>query len=283
MGNSSYVPNMAVYFSSLSTITIDYSLTKYFDDGLFAFYLWATIWSIFGSVVCIVLNFFLILCVLTIKEFKNWAFFPVCLQAAIDIAGPGFANIIYNVKSFSILREELEYTDYTASEHFESSTFVAGNTGCFLTFFRSILNEYTTGLCVLASAFLRYCLVCHPAAKILSQGNMKKISLVLVLAIVIILNLNFLDMALFGRQVSSNFNTTTMSSWKKFVWNCGNFIYRNNFYRPILARDIVIFFGIPALASAFLYIRIFRVLQARERNQNRNRNLIVAFVMNWVL
>ena len=274
---------MAVYFSSVSTITIDYSLTKYYDEGFFAFYLWAFFWSVFGSVICIVLNFFLILCVFTIEDFKNWTFFPVCLQAAIDIAGPGFANIIYNVMSFSLLRGDWDYVDYFLPEDFVKFTFVTGNQGCFLTIFRSILNEYTTGLCVLASAFFRYCLVCHPAARVMSQENLKKISLTLVLAIMIILIANFLDMAVLGRQTSSLFNTTTMRGWTKFVWNCSNFTFRNNIRRPILCRDIVLFFCVPASVSAYFYLRIFRVLRARERNQNRNKNLIVAFVLNWVL
>ena len=158
---------------------MDYTELKYYDNGLLAFYSWVTIMSISGSAICIVLNSLLIICILTIDDFKNWIFFPVCLQVVIDIAGPGFANIVSNVISLGSLQEGLEYVEYLAPEEFERLTFVAGNLGCPLTFFRSILNEYTTGVCVLASAFFRYCLICHPTARIASPENLRKVSIAL--------------------------------------------------------------------------------------------------------
>ena len=281
--NSSYVPNMAVYFSSLSTITVDYILTTYYDSNFLSFYLWATLWSVLGSVICIVLNSLLIICVFTIDDFKNWVFFPVCLQAFIDIAGPGFAKIVYNVISFNNLRDELSLAEYLLSEDFEKFTIVDGKIGCTLTFFRSFLNEYTTGYCVLASAFFRYCLICHPTASISSTENLRKCSWAIVPVISLILTLSFCDMRIFGRQISNEFNTDIVEGWEKFTFNCQFFIYRNNIQRPILSRDITLFFFVPASISAFFYIRIFIVLRGRERNQNRNRNLIVAFVLNWIL
>ena len=281
--NSSYVPQLAFYFSSLSAITVDYSLTKYFDDGFLSFYLWANLWSFLGSVICIVLNLFLIMCVLTMEDFRGWIFFPVCMQAAIDIVGPGFANIFYNVISFNNLREELSSLEYLISEEFEKLTKVDGKVGCILVFFRSILNEYTTGICVLASAFFRYCLICHPTAGISSEENLKNISISLLLAIFVILTLNFWDMAVRGRSVSLSFDTSSVETSNRFIANCINFLYRNNVQSPLLFRDIVTFFCVPASVSAFFYIRIFIVLRGRERNQNRNRNLIVAFVLNWIL
>ena len=281
--NSTYVPDLAMYFSSLNTISVDYSLTKYFDDGLQSFYLWTTIWSVFGSVICIVLNFSLIIWIFTIEDFKNWVFFPVGLQAVIDIVGPGFSNIAYNVISFGLLQDGLEYDDYMLSGDFVELTFVDGKLGCTLTFFRSIMNEYTTGLCVLASAFFRYCLICHPTAKVSTPENFRRLSLVLVFAILIFLISNFWDMAVNGRQITDSLNTKSDEGMNKFISNCKFFIYRNNVHRPILARDIVIFFCVPASLSAFFYLRIFKVLRERERNENRNRNLIVAFALNWVL
>ena len=201
----------------------------------------------------------------------------------MGIAGPGFANIVHNVISFGNLRKHVEYVDYMSSGDFESFTFVYGNLGCFLTLFRSILNEYTTGVCVLASAFFRYCVICHPSAKMWSAENLKKLSLALVPAIVLILTLCFWDMATYGRQISSHFNTKHVEDWKKFIWNCKFFIYRNNIQRPILSRDIILFFCVPASMSAFFYIKVFRALQGRKGDQKRNRSLIVAFLLNWVL
>ena len=229
------------------------------------------------------MNSFLIICILTLEDFKNWIFFPVCLQAAIDIVGPGFASIAHNVISLRSLRSKLENKEYFSSRDFEILKFVDGNLGCSLTFFRSILNEYTSGLCVLVSAFLRYCLICHPTASISSEENMKRFSLAIIPAIALILTLTFIHMRTFGRQIYPTFNTNSNEGWNKFVANCKYFTYRNNIKQPILSRDILTFFCLPASIAAFLYIRIFIVLRGRERNENRNRNLIVAFLLNYFL
>ena len=205
------------------------------------------------------------------------------MQAAIDIAGPGFANIAYNIISYGNLRYELDYIEYLLSEDFEKLTIVSGKLGCTLTFFRSILNEYTTGICVLTSSFFRYCLICHPTADISSAVNIKRLSLAMVVAILIVLMLNIWDMAARGRSTSVISNSNLLEGVSKFVWNCRYFIYRNNVQRPILYRDVAIFFFVPAAISAIFYLRVFKVLRGRERNQNRNRNLVVAFVLNWVL
>ena len=281
--NSSLVPDLASHFNGLSTITVDYTESKYYDNGLLSFYLWTTIMSISGSAICIVLNSFLIICILTTDDFQNWIFFPVCVQAAIDIAGPGFANIAYSVISFGNLRDGINNVEYFRSDDFEVLTFVDGNLGCFLTFFRSILNEYTTGVCVLTSAFFRYCLICHPTARIAAAENLRKVSMALFTAIAIIMTLSVWDLAVNGRQIDSLFNTNVFKKGNRFIWNCQYFIFRNNVHRPILTRDIVLFFCVPASVSAFFNLRTFRVLHRRERNQHRNRNLILAFVMNWIL
>ena len=90
------------YFSSLTTISVDYKLSRYWDPGLSTFHSWSTAISIFGSIVCITLNSSLLLLILRSEEFCNLMFFPICLQAVIDILGPGLCNIAYVLISLTI-------------------------------------------------------------------------------------------------------------------------------------------------------------------------------------
>ena len=84
-----------IKFETLSTISVDYILLKDLDVDFATFYLSMTIFTTLGSAVCIFLNTLLVYCIITTLEFRNWIFFPVCLQSIIDIIGPGLSNIIY--------------------------------------------------------------------------------------------------------------------------------------------------------------------------------------------
>ena len=55
---------------------------------------------------------------------------------------------------------------------------------CILIFFRSILNECSTGLCILTTSFIRYYLVCHPTGVFLTEQKLRMISLIMVLLII---------------------------------------------------------------------------------------------------
>ena len=71
----------------------------------------------------------------------------------------------------------------------------AGKLGCGLTFFRLIVNEFSTGLCIFASAFIRYCLICLPTSDILTENRLKALSVGLVVAIMTLLAFNVWDMS----------------------------------------------------------------------------------------
>ena len=117
---------------------------------------------------------------------EKFVIFPIGLQAIIDMMGPGISNIIYSYFSNKQLRQDLidpydyeEYASYTSVKLLALIVLVRGKSGCILTFLRSVLNEYATGLCVVSSAFFRYCLICHPTRNILTKKFLRCFPLLL--------------------------------------------------------------------------------------------------------
>ena len=114
------------------------------------------------SVLCIVLNSLLVCFLLTSKDFRNLNFTPAIIQAVVDIMGPGVANCCYEI----MLYYNSRYNDFGVELSrflvMESRVQAQSTIGCVFTFLRVILNEYTTGTCVVATAYIRYILVCHP-------------------------------------------------------------------------------------------------------------------------
>ena len=73
--------------------------------------------------------------------------------------------------------------------------------GCVLTNLRSILNERSTGLHILATAFIRYILVCHPTSNYLTD-----IKLRLIAGSIVVLSC----LPLVGNLVDMKFNLTSL-------------------------------------------------------------------------
>ena len=281
--------------SSISPLTfkpspgyfVDYVLYRTYDSGIEEFHLWSTVFTVFGSVLCTVLNSYLIYCLVTVEDFKNLIFFPIGMQAAIDVIGPGISNIIYSCLAHLQLRDTI--SDYRLGTNYfepsidsiESSVTIFGKLGCLLTFFRSILNEFSTGYCVLASAFIRYCLICHPTRDILTVTRLRALSMVLVLVVLAFLAANIIDMSINYRMYSHDYeydyhNTTV----DRFIENCAQFTKRNNKQHFRLFLDICICLIIPAVPTAFFYSQIIKSLLQRDRDQERNRSLVMAMLLN---
>ena len=77
------------------------------DDSLLGFMGAKQVTEIFLSTVCILYNFLLLVFLVKTKEFRNWAFFPMMLQAFVDLIGPGIANIAFEWKLASKIEEYL--------------------------------------------------------------------------------------------------------------------------------------------------------------------------------
>ena len=147
-------------------------------------FIWTkTLFICLSSSICVVLNSFLVAFIAVNKEFRNLKFSPVVFQAVADIIGPGVANFVYELR---LLDEALKENRFMGLSRFiETNTSLRLFTyeSCFLNFLRIILNEYTTGFCVLAVAFIRYALVCHPTRECL----VNRLCLIIILGVLIVI------------------------------------------------------------------------------------------------
>ena len=136
---------------------------------------------------------------------RNMAFFPVGFQAAVDFIGPGLANFVYEVQAYVNFNEKhltnaKDYASmstqdgkYYLTEFFLNSE-VFGLSGCILLFCRILLNEYSTRICIVATALIRYLLVCHPTTSFLNAKKLKVMAILIVGLTTLALVANILEM-----------------------------------------------------------------------------------------
>ena len=124
------------------------------------------------SAQCVLMNVILLSFLLMTKEFRKWMFYPVMFQALIDILGPGLANMI---NELGLVQHMYEYKDEIVFKTGVNKAFPNGFDNlfhgisafsCVVTYLRVLVNEYSTGSCILVTALYRYILVCHPTIKI---------------------------------------------------------------------------------------------------------------------
>ena len=129
------------------------------------------------AVLSTIMNLSLLLFLFFYKEFRSWLFFPLMMQATVDIVGPGIAHLVFEWKLYFHWPVLAEYLDYFSYSEFsepgileeEPLQVLPGRFSCVLMHLRSLLNEYSTGYCLLATAMFRYLLVCHPNFKITTR------------------------------------------------------------------------------------------------------------------
>ena len=90
--------------TSFAPYDLDYARFSHSAEAMVVFYEWSTVLSIIGSLFCFTFNAFLLYCLLTTQEFKSLLFFPIGLQALIDLIGPGISNLVYVILSFKNFR-----------------------------------------------------------------------------------------------------------------------------------------------------------------------------------
>ena len=139
------------------------------------------------SIPCIFYNVLLITFLLSYKDFRNWQFYPMMLQAGIDSLGPGVANIIYNIR----VDEHVHLI--SKAPFLLNSLFLHvlpvlgrynGSDACILTYFRELLNEVSTGLCISVTGLYRYLMVCHPTS--IREASFYKKGALLVTTVIIL-------------------------------------------------------------------------------------------------
>ena len=154
----------------------------------------------FFSIQSVGFNIMLLAFLLRHEDFRSWAFFPVIMQGLIDICGPGVANGIYEWKLMKQYNAKAEYfasddflgLPYVRIVEFESFHRIGGLLGCVLLELRTFLNEYSTGFCLTATAFVRYLLVCRPHLTLTSSHH-KVLAAALVTLTSISITLNLLE------------------------------------------------------------------------------------------
>ena len=133
----------------------------------------------FASIPCVFLNLLLILFIFMNKEFRSLNYSPVVIQALSDIIGPGVANLIFESRVHKKLNDIVSRPNYEDSPHnfetLEKLTRIKGGAACILGLLRMFLSEYTTGPCILATAYNRYASACHPTKQLLTKPVLRAI------------------------------------------------------------------------------------------------------------
>ena len=246
-----------------------------------------------SSGLCVILNAMLLFFLCTRKKFRNLKFFPLMFQALVDMMGSGIANIIHELLLYPQFKKEvtskIDPDSNESKEVFYDSLLslirLSGLWGCFITYLRLVLNEHTTGLCVLLAAFIRYVLVCHPRRKILNRclGMLCSFSIIYV---ILALTANVLDMYFnfypqpIGISVVSSKRYYFAAKGKIFLHNCEAYASRTN-KRAII--DCIISLVIPASISCFFYVSIMVTLYRRKTRSSRNSTLSICFAASWLL
>ena len=143
-------PRVFSHFERVSDY-LDSENEKYlWDDSVETIFAVKHYSSLLLSALCVFLNSLLVLFLATNKSFRDMKFFPLALQAVVDIIGPGVANFVFEVRSYQktmdILRLSTSRGDSTSLRALENfATVIGGDTGCLLALLRMVLNEYATG------------------------------------------------------------------------------------------------------------------------------------------
>ena len=108
------------------------------------------------SAACIMFYGLFILFLLSKKHFRSWMFFPIILQGVIGIFCAGFMNIFLERVRMDQIREVAQYLSAINGEPratiHDMMFLYRSNVGtnCFKGFSGMLLNEYSTGYCILA-------------------------------------------------------------------------------------------------------------------------------------
>ena len=235
------------------------------------------------SLICIIFNSFLLLFFAFEKSFRKLNFCPVVAQAVIDLLGPGLANFVYEIWSHVTVSGDFgHWAVVTFGGSGIEFSLIEGISrlrnwpGCFLSFLRILMNEYTTGMCVLATSLIRYLLICHPTSTLPEN----KVFLISLLAVII--GSGLIAMLINFGSMSMHYLTSSRDYFKMtdFIVNCDTIHYRKT---ARIVSESVMCLAIPATLSGYFYLRVAIKLLNRERNQSRNRNLTIAFILSWFL
>ena len=248
------------------------------------------VWAIVSgglTISCIFLNVSLIIYCLTMEEFRNWDFFSICFQASIDTVGLGIGNLVYEILAYRNFISEARKEELGIQNNFSVTKLLECSDpetilGCVLTYLRSILKEDSTSLCILATAFIHYILVCHSTSNYLTDTKLRlRASLIVVLTgCTLVANLLDMKFNFFVIREETCDETFFFFHSSMFVYRCVGFYYRRD--RRILI-EASIFMIVPWMLSGYFYFSISRDILKREHDVERNRNLSIFFCISWIV
>ena len=129
--------------------------------------------------------------------------------------------------------------------------------------------------CILATAFIRFTLVCLPTRQILTRKVLWAIAIVILVVPVA-------SVSGYGFHYLS---TIENPCWEVGCPNvqtiCEEFLNSRSFIRVFL--EMLVCLIMPATISGFFYLSVGIQLMKRESERARNRNLSLAFVLSWLL
>ena len=265
--------------------TNDHSDYMFWSQSLRVF-LWSkTVILSCSSVVCVVLNLLMILFFILHKKFRSLTFCPLMIQSLVDIIGPGIANVMFEVllldralssRTFRSVNQGMAYW-----MEFKMTRGIS-LMDCTLTFLRVSLNEYTTGTCVLATAYIRYALVCHASRKnLVEKKTLMTISFLIVIVALTAVGWNLANVKFEAKEGYMSFDYYTAEAQRrKLLEQCDHILTRRS---TRLLIETITCFAVPAVLSGLFYAKVIIKLLKRERDAMRNRSLTIAFVISWLL
>ena len=99
---------------------------------------------------CVIMNALILAFLGSTKQFRTWQFFPLMLQATVDLIGPGVANLFFEVQLLdklprvAVLNQQIFGDPGFISNPFELQS-VHGTGACVIMHLRFLVNDYSTG------------------------------------------------------------------------------------------------------------------------------------------
>ena len=169
------------------------------DETLTSVMKWKFVISSSLSAYCVVGNLLLVTFLLSTEEYRKWHFFPILFQALTDLIGAGISNAVYEWKFLKYWPKRITfYIEFFTTNFIPLGDLMRvfappGIKFCVLNHLRQLLNDFSTGLCVVTTAYYRYIFVCHPTYD-LTDSFCLKMALGIVMVIVLAFVGNTLDL-----------------------------------------------------------------------------------------
>ena len=227
--------------------------------------------QVLTGVFTVFLNSYILVAICVESELRCLSMYPIGLQVFCDI-WTGFAFARDSLRRIVIgkhINSIYEYTLFGLNAYLPTPIQQINTT--LLLFCRDKLNFYSTGLCIALIAIERYVLICWPfhAKQVLTKKNKVMGSVGLTITIIAASLRYFVC-----------WTRPSEETFRSFLLSLYPYLCLSGKREALL--DIIIFFVIPALSTIFMYLCVGLKLRKAISNQERNRDLTIAFFLSCV-